>query len=169
MKNPYQILGVSRNASFEEIKKAYRQQIKKYHPDLGGDEEKTKLINQAWTILSDEKKKFKFDKSYETTNYETDTNQTQNWSSSWWNQGWKKDRSNQEANWRNQRSNNNRSTQEANYKDSNINTNTFKKICICGCKGYPLTHLPDYSIDYEKYKNCPSRFLRKKSTSLLDL
>jgi len=31
--NPYKILGVNRNASFEEIKKAYRQQIKKYHPD----------------------------------------------------------------------------------------------------------------------------------------
>ena len=35
----------------------YSQQIKRYHPDLGGDEEKTKLINNAWAILSDEKKK----------------------------------------------------------------------------------------------------------------
>ena len=162
MKNPYQILGVSRNASFEEIKKAYRHQIKKYHPDLGGDEEKTKLINHAWTILSDEKKKSNFDKNYQTKSYATDTSQKQNWSSSWWNKRWNKNRSNQEANSRNQRSNNNRSSQETNYKDSNVNKNTFQTICICGCIGYPLTHLPEYSINYEKYKNCPSRFLRKK-------
>ena len=162
IKDPYKILGVKRNASFEEIKKAYRKQIKKYHPDLGGDEEKTKLINNAWTILSDKKKKTNFDKSYQTTNYASDPNQKQNWTSSWWHERWNKSRSNQEANWSNQRSSNNRSSQEANYTDSNIKRDTFRTICICGCKGYPLTHLPDYSINYEKYKSCPSRFLRKK-------
>ena len=176
--NPYKILGVNRNASYEEIKKAYRQQIKRYHPDLGGDEEKTKLINNAWAILSDEKKKTNFDNSYATTNDATGTNQKQNWSSSWWHEMWNKNRSNQEAYRSNQsRSNNrsnqeayrsnqsrsnNRSSQEANYTDSNINRGTFRAICICGCMGYPLTHLPEYSIDYEKYKSCPSRFLRKK-------
>ena len=177
MNNPYKILGVRRNASFEEIKKAYRQQIKKHHPDLGGDEERTKLINNAWAILSDEKQKTNFDKSYASTNDATETNQKQNWSSSWWHQRWNKNKSNQEANRSNQRRSNNRSSQEANrrnqkrsngssqeanYTDSNINRDTFRAICICGCMGYPLTHLPEYSIDYEKYKSCPSRFLRKK-------
>ena len=160
--NPYKILGVNRNASFEEIKKAYRQQIKRYHPDLGGDEEKTKLINNAWAILSDEKKKTNFDNSYATTNDATGTNQKQNWSSSWWHEMWNKNRSNQEAYRSNQSRSNNRSSQETNYTDSNINRGTFRAICICGCMGYPLTHLPEYSIDYEKYKSCPSRFLRKK-------
>lgn len=160
--NPYKILGVNRNASFEEIKKAYRQQIKRYHPDLGGDEEKTKLINNAWAILSDEKKKTNFDNSYATTNDATGTNQKQNWSSSWWHEMWNKNRSNQEAYRSNQSRSNNRSSQKANYTDSNINRGTFRAICICGCMGYPLTHLPEYSIDYEKYKSCPSRFLRKK-------
>ena len=160
--NPYKILGVNRNASFEEIKKAYRQQIKRYHPDLGGDEEKTKLINNAWAILSDEKKKTNFDNSYATTNDATGTNQKQNWSSSWWHEMWNKNRSNQEAYRSNQSRSNNRSSQEANYTDSNINRGTFRAICICGCMGYPLTYLPEYSIDYEKYKSCPSRFLRKK-------
>ena len=34
--------------------------------------------------------------------------------------------------------------------------------CICGCNGIPMTLLPSYSIDYEKYKYCPARLQRKK-------
>ncbi len=62
MKDYYQILGLSRNASKEEIKKAYRKLAHKYHPDKsGGDEKKFKEINEAYQILSDENKKSQYD------------------------------------------------------------------------------------------------------------
>ncbi len=62
MKDYYQILGVSRNASKEEIKKAYRKLAHKYHPDKsGGDEKKFKEINEAYQVLSDETKKSQYD------------------------------------------------------------------------------------------------------------
>lgn len=62
--NYYDILGVSKNASQEEIKKAYRQKAKKYHPDAKSgekDEEQFKKINEAYQILSDPKKKQAYD------------------------------------------------------------------------------------------------------------
>ncbi len=62
MKDYYQILGVSRNAPQEEIKKAYRKLAHKYHPDKGGDEKKFKEINEAYQILSDKEKKAQYDK-----------------------------------------------------------------------------------------------------------
>ncbi len=62
MKDYYKILGVARNASEEEIKKAYRRLAHKYHPDkAGGDEKKFKEINEAYQILSDKKKKSFYD------------------------------------------------------------------------------------------------------------
>ncbi len=61
-KDYYQILGVSRDASLEEIKKAFRKLAHKYHPDKeGGDEEKFKEINEAYQVLSDEKKRRQYD------------------------------------------------------------------------------------------------------------
>lgn len=64
-KDYYKILGISRNASQEEIKKAFRQLARKYHPDLNPDnkeaEEKFKKINEAFQILSDEKKRTQYD------------------------------------------------------------------------------------------------------------
>lgn len=55
-KNPYEVLGVGRNASQDEIKKAFKTLAKKYHPDLNqGDktaEEKFKEINEAYRILA---------------------------------------------------------------------------------------------------------------------
>lgn len=62
MKNYYQILGIPRNASYEEIKKAYRKLAHKYHPDKGGDEKKFKEINEAYQILSDKEKKAQYDR-----------------------------------------------------------------------------------------------------------
>lgn len=61
-KNYYQILGISKDAPKDEIKKAYRKLAHKYHPDKGGDEEKFKEINEAYQVLSDEKKKSQYDK-----------------------------------------------------------------------------------------------------------
>ncbi len=59
----YQILGVNRNASKDEIKKAYRKLAHKYHPDKkDGNEAKFKEVNEAYQILSDEKKRAQYDK-----------------------------------------------------------------------------------------------------------
>jgi len=53
----YSTLGLQKNASDAEIKKAYRSMAMKYHPDRGGDEKKFKEISQAYEYLSDPQKK----------------------------------------------------------------------------------------------------------------
>ncbi len=62
MKDYYQILGVSKGASTDEIKKAYYKLAHKYHPDKGGDKEKMKEINEAYQVLSDKEKKSQYDR-----------------------------------------------------------------------------------------------------------
>jgi len=61
----YEVLGVSKTASDEELKKAYRTLAKKYHPDMNpGDkeaEQKFKEINEAYGVLSDKEKRAKYD------------------------------------------------------------------------------------------------------------
>jgi len=64
-KDYYEILGVSRDATQEEIKQAYRRLVKKYHPDLNkdsGSEEKFKEITEAYEVLSDPEKRAQYDR-----------------------------------------------------------------------------------------------------------
>ena len=62
----YDILGVSKNASQDEIKKAFRKKARQYHPDVNKDnpkeaEAKFKEANEAYEVLSDETKKAQYD------------------------------------------------------------------------------------------------------------
>ena len=62
-KNYYEMLGVSSDASTQEIKSAYRKLARQYHPDVAGDEgtEKFKEITEAYETLSDETKRKRYD------------------------------------------------------------------------------------------------------------
>ncbi|MHA1291059.1 MAG: DnaJ C-terminal domain-containing protein [Promethearchaeota archaeon] len=66
VKDYYKILGIDKNASKEEIKRAFRKLARKYHPDVNPDEnksgEKFKEINEAYSVLSDDKKREMYDK-----------------------------------------------------------------------------------------------------------
>jgi molecular chaperone DnaJ len=62
MKDYYEILGVQKGASEEEIKSAFRKMAHKYHPDKkGGDEKKFKEASEAYSVLSDKKKRAEYD------------------------------------------------------------------------------------------------------------
>ena len=74
-KDPFEVLGVKHNASFLDIKSAYRLLVKRYHPDTGGDEQKIIEINAAWEILKSKKSREEYHQQKnilerESTNYE---------------------------------------------------------------------------------------------------
>lgn len=58
----YDVLGVSKNATADEIKKAFRKKAVEHHPDKGGDESKFKEISEAYETLSDESKRSDYDR-----------------------------------------------------------------------------------------------------------
>ena len=65
MDDYYSVLGIERRASLDEIKKAFRKKAMKYHPDRNKDnpraEEKFKKVNEAYAVLSDEKKRGQYE------------------------------------------------------------------------------------------------------------
>lgn len=62
MKDYYEILGIQKSASKDEVKKAFRKLAAKYHPDKkGGDEARFKEISEAYATLSDDKKRAEYD------------------------------------------------------------------------------------------------------------
>lgn len=61
MKDHYKTLGVKKDASQDEIKKAFRKLAHEHHPDKGGNETKFKEASEAYSVLSDEKKRLEYD------------------------------------------------------------------------------------------------------------
>jgi molecular chaperone DnaJ len=57
----YEVLGVGKSASADEIKKAFRRAAVEHHPDKGGDEAKFKEINEAYEVLKDDAKRKRYD------------------------------------------------------------------------------------------------------------
>lgn len=59
----YKVLGVSPDASREDIEKAWRRKIREAHPDMGGSEDEAQLLNEAHKVLSDESARAEYDAS----------------------------------------------------------------------------------------------------------
>ncbi|WP_315076463.1 DnaJ domain-containing protein [uncultured Clostridium sp.] len=82
MKNYYKILGVSESANKDEIKKAFRNLAKKYHPDKNKDNpdaiEMFQQINEAYEILSNESSREEYDKKLNKQNSNSQKNENKN-------------------------------------------------------------------------------------------
>ena len=80
MKDYYNVLGLQKGASKEEIKKAYRNLSKEHHPDISGNESdgRFKEISEAYEILSDKSKKYNYDNYGNSNNSRGDSNSNSN-------------------------------------------------------------------------------------------
>ena len=58
----YDVLGLTKDATTDDIKKAYRKLAREHHPDKGGDAEKFKKVQEAYELLSDPEKRQNFDR-----------------------------------------------------------------------------------------------------------
>ena len=93
MSNYYEILGVTKTSTNEEIKKAYKKKATKYHPDKNvgkseaekqKNEEEFKKINEAYETLSDDKKRKAYDESLEPKhNYYRNSSSNKDWEEEW--------------------------------------------------------------------------------------
>lgn len=79
--NYYEILGISKDASQEEVKKAFHRLAHKHHPHKGGDEKKFKEINEAYQVLSDKEKRAQYDQFGRV--FDGNSSPGQNWDSNW--------------------------------------------------------------------------------------
>ena len=68
--DPYEILGVDKSASQDDIKKAFRKKALKHHPDKGGDENKFKQVNEAYSMISNVEKRSRHDASADGLGFE---------------------------------------------------------------------------------------------------
>ena len=70
-KDPYKVLGLSREASQDDIRKAHRKLVRKYHPDANPEDpravERFKEVQQAYEVLSNEKKRREYDEGLRTS------------------------------------------------------------------------------------------------------
>jgi curved DNA-binding protein CbpA len=70
-KDPYKVLGLSREASQDDIQQAHRKLVRKYHPDANSEdpraEERFKEVQRAYEVLSDEKKRREYDEGLRTS------------------------------------------------------------------------------------------------------
>jgi hypothetical protein len=76
MKDYYEILGVSKNATKKEIKEVFHKLAHIYHPDKKGNDKKMKEINEAYSILSDDDKRKEYDFNFEHFNFSEKQNNT---------------------------------------------------------------------------------------------